>query len=303
VTKNVFRAAEVILGGERIYIDAPETSFRGGADIPEALDDIEEYTGPTADDLRREAELFRAGWEEEKEHMLTSARLEAEKIVQDARLDAEEHLSGKKTDAQTLLTEAQEEAARLTAEAQAAAEEIVKTAKDSAAAVEEKARTEGFTKGREEGWQEGRAEAQRIIERLHLVLSKVIEKRSDIMKESEAQIIKLIILIARKVVKVISENQKSIVINNTIEALQKLKTKADISIRVNLEDTALMTEHIKDIIERVENVKNISILEDSTVGKGGCIVETDFGEIDARIASQLQEIEDRILELSPVKSL
>ena len=35
---------------------------------------------------------------------------------------------------------------------------------------------------------------------------------------------------------------------------------------------------------------------------GGTIIETDFGEIDARIASQLQEIEDRILELMPVRA-
>ncbi|HKK47655.1 MAG TPA: flagellar assembly protein FliH, partial [Alkalispirochaeta sp.] len=28
----------------------------------------------------------------------------------------------------------------------------------------------------------------------------------------------------------------------------------------------------------------------------------DFGEIDARIASQLREIEDRILELTPIKT-
>jgi flagellar assembly protein FliH len=42
-------------------------------------------------------------------------------------------------------------------------------------------------------------------------------------------------------------------------------------------------------------------MEDSTVDRGGCIIETDFGEIDARIAAQLREIEDRILELAPIQ--
>jgi hypothetical protein len=38
------------------------------------------------------------------------------------------------------------------------------------------------------------------------------------------------------------------------------------------------------------------------VDKGGCIIETDFGEIDARISSQLAELESKILEISPMRS-
>ncbi len=32
-----------------------------------------------------------------------------------------------------------------------------------------------------------------------------------------------------------------------------------------------------------ENAKKMQIVEDSTVDRGGCVIETDFGEIDARI--------------------
>ena len=52
----------------------------------------------------------------------------------------------------------------------------------------------------------------------------------------------------------------------------------------------------------VEGVKSIKILEDSTVDRGGCIIETDFGSLDARISSQLHEIEERILELIPIQA-
>jgi flagellar assembly protein FliH len=43
-------------------------------------------------------------------------------------------------------------------------------------------------------------------------------------------------------------------------------------------------------------------VEDTSVDEGGCVIETDFGEIDARIASQLAELEAKILEISPIKS-
>jgi flagellar assembly protein FliH len=105
------------------------------------------------------------------------------------------------------------------------------------------------------------------------------------------------------VVKVLSENQKSVVMNNVLQALKKVKGRGDVTIRVNLADLKLTADHASAFISRVESIKNIQVLEDSTVEPGGCIVETDFGAIDARISSQLNELEQKILEISPVKTV
>ena len=91
--------------------------------------------------------------------------------------------------------------------------------------------------------------------------------------------------------------------NNIVHALRKVKGRGDVTIRVNLADLELTTEHTNDFIQAVENIKNISVVEDSSVDRGGCIVETDFGAIDARISSQLTELEQRILEISPIKTI
>ena len=107
----------------------------------------------------------------------------------------------------------------------------------------------------------------------------------------------------RKVVKIMSENQKSVIMANVVQALKKVKGRGDVTLRVNLADIKLTTDHVKDFINQVENIKNISIVEDSSVDRGGCIVETDFGAIDARIASQLSELETKILAISPIKTV
>jgi flagellar assembly protein FliH len=103
------------------------------------------------------------------------------------------------------------------------------------------------------------------------------------------------------VIKVLSENQQNVVINNVVQALRKLQEKSDVVVRVNLKDVKLTTEHAEDMLRMVENVENITVVEDVSVDAGGAIIETDFGEIDARISSQLREIEDRIVELSPIR--
>jgi flagellar assembly protein FliH len=86
-----------------------------------------------------------------------------------------------------------------------------------------------------------------------------------------------------------------------VQALRKLKARGNILIRVNLIDLKLTTEHIKDFIRMAEGANDMQVVEDSTVEPGGCVIETDFGEINARISSQLAELEDKILAISPIK--
>ncbi|MFQ3619995.1 MAG: flagellar assembly protein FliH [Spirochaetales bacterium] len=298
MAKNVFRPYEIIQGKEKIFIKPPEI-FKPKEEVEE-ISEVEEYTGPTAEDLRREAELFRAQWEKEKEAMITSAQKEAQRIVQEAEQKAFEIIQKKNEEASLIRKEAEEEAERIIEQARQKAEEILTEAKVRAASEEMEIKKKAREEGREEGFNAGKAEVERLIERLHVILSKAIEKRNEILTETEAQIVHLILQIARKVVKVISENQKNIVMNNVLQALRKLKSKSDITIRVNLKDLQLVTEHAKEIVDLIENVKSVTVLEDASVDPGGCIIETDFGEIDARIATQLKEIEDRILQLTPI---
>jgi len=161
---------------------------------------------------------------------------------------------------------------------------------------------QGRIEGKNDGFQDGKAEVDRLIERTQTVLERAQEKRGQILSETEKEIIDLVLLISRKVIKVISENQRDVIISNVTEALRKVKAKGNVLIRVNLLDLKLATEHKQDFIKLMENAQDVNIVEDSSVDQGGCIIETDFGEIDARIASQLMELENKILEISPIKS-
>lgn len=143
---------------------------------------------------------------------------------------------------------------------------------------------------------------QRLTDRLHTIINKTMDRRQEILSETEQQIVDLVLLMTRKVVKVISENQRNVVVSNVVHALRKVKGRGDVVIRVNLADVKMTTEHIQNFISAAENIKNITVVEDSTVDQGGCIIETDFGAVDARIASQLNELEQKILEISPIKT-
>ncbi len=305
MSKNVFRSGEVQYKRHKVFLKPPEPAgSRRGAVQPlkevEPIPKAEEYTGPTAEQLRKEAEHFKEQWETEKQEMIDAARAEAEKIVQEAEEEAFRQIREKTEQANQTKKDAEEEAERTAAAAQQEHNRTIADAQEEARKIVEEARKRGYEEGREEGIEAGKEELRRVIERFHVILSKAIERRNEIIAESEGQVISLVLSIAKKVIKVISENQKNVVINNIVQSLKRLQQKSDVIVRVNLADIEIATRHKADILKTAERVENITIAEDSTVDPGGCIIETDFGEIDARISSQLREIEDRILEITPI---
>jgi flagellar assembly protein FliH len=303
--KNVFRSGEVQLKQHKVFLRPPDPVMPRGAARPvplEPVELVEEYSGPTADQLRREAEAFRENWESEKEEMIAAARAEAERITSEAEDEAFRQIREKTEEATSTRKEAEEAAEEMRVAAEQERDRIIAEAEERARVIEQEAWQRGEKEGREAGIETGKAEVQRVIDRFHVVLSKAIERRNEIIQESENQVVALVLTIAKKVIKVISENQKNVVINNIVQSLQKLQQKSDVIVRVNLADLEIATKHKEDILKMAERVQTITIAEDSTVDPGGAIIETDFGEIDARIASQLREIEDRILELSPIKA-
>jgi flagellar assembly protein FliH len=301
MAKAVFRATEIVALTSKYALEAPGTAV-SEAERVEEIEPLEEYSGPSVDDMRREAEAFKADWEREKEAMIASAKVEADAIVKSAEAAAFEEVKHKTDQAQKIKREAEEQARELVDQAQKKIKELESEAIGRVEAVTKEAQKKGFNQGREDGFKEGQAEVERLVNRVHVILEKAMEKRGEILDQTESQVIELVLLIAKKVVKVISENQKNVVINNIGQALRKLKTKSDVIVKVNLADLQLATEHAKDFVEMAENAKRLTIVEDTSIDRGGCIIETDFGEIDARIASQLRELEEKILDISPIKA-
>lgn len=300
MAQTVFRPAEVNNTKGEVVLQFTKNF---APPVEEKVEEVPEYTGPTADDLRKEAEAFKLQWEDEKAKMLAKAQADADQIVKNAEDAAFAQVKHQSDQAAIIKSQAQKEAQDIVEKAKAEAQDIISNAKIEEKSIFEKSKSEGFKAGHEEGYKAGNEEVQRLVERIHKMIEAVQAKRQEILDNTEQQIVNLVILIARKVVKIMSENQKSVIMSNVLQALKKVKGSGDVTLRVNLADVKLTTEHIKDFIRQVENIKNISVVEDSSVEKGGCIVETDFGAIDARISSQLNELETQILNISPIKTV
>jgi len=301
MAKNVFRPAEIKKTEDTVVLKLSKNFAPPEEETEEEATPV--YTGPTPEEMQQEVEKMRADIEAERQRILSQAKAEADEIIKNAEKTAFEEIKRKTDQAAIVKQKSENDASEIIKDAENKSLEIIQDGEKQREKTLGDAYKEGYDKGNEDGYKEGRQEANRLIERLHVIIDKTLDRRQAILDETEQQIVELVLLISRKVVKVISENQRSVVMQNVLQALRRVKGRGDVTIRVNLADVELTAEHTKDFMQAVESVKNITVAEDSSVEKGGCIIETDFGAIDARISSQLNELETKILEISPIKTV
>ncbi len=185
-------------------------------------------------------------------------------------------------EAETILREAQAEAARLLVEARA-----------QAAEVERQARERGLTEARIAA----EAESSRAIEPLREQLARTIEEvstlRADISAHAERDLVRLAIEVAKKIVhrEVTADSEVALTLARVV--LARVHNRALAKLHLHPDDYAYISEHT----DRLPSGSCVELVEDRAVGRGGCFVETDMGDTDARIERQFEEIERSFLAL------
>lgn len=148
----------------------------------------------------------------------------------------------------------------------------------------EKSKKQGFQKGYEEG------------------LSSVTEKimsfekmKEEFYEGAEENIIKLVMMVAEKVIgKIVLEHSQAIK-SIVMQALEK-SLGEKITIKLSPEDYKTIMVSESEFKELLDKTKRINFKEDDSISQGGCVVETEVGTIDARLETQLKAIR-KALEL------
>ena len=295
LSKPVFKSANVAQLTNKVSLEVPVPVVQ-----KMELEEEEEYQGPSIEEIEREIARLREEGEKELDEMRRQAEKDFEQIKIDAENNAFDRIKRATEEARQKTQEAEIKARDIVSEAEIKSKEMLIEVEQKISDIETQSRDRGYEAGRNKGYDEGKEEVTRLVNSLNKIISATIDRRGEIIKNVEKQLVMIVVLIARKVVKSISEHQRGVVMHNIREALSKVRGRTDVVVRVNIEDLELTTVHKDELMKMVEDIKNVTILEDSTVDRGGCIIETDFGNIDARIASQFEAIEERIKEIMPI---
>ncbi|MCD2308925.1 flagellar assembly protein FliH [Borreliella burgdorferi] len=282
IAKPVFESLEIKEKEGKVYDIESQIS-----NLKEELQLLRDEKLQLEEELAKRQELAKEEVQIESKRLIEEAKAKANEVLEAAKQEADLLQKEAIYKKESIETESNAEIERLAREY----EEKLKTDLEIAIA---KGREEGYSKGYESGFED----FDKVMRKLHAIIASLIAERKGILESSGGQIVSLVMQIAIKVIKRITDSQKDIVLENVNEVLKRVKDKTQITIRVNLDDLDIVRHKKSDFISRFDIIEKLEIIEDPNIGKGGCIIETNFGEIDARISSQLDKIEEKFKNFS-----
>jgi len=181
------------------------------------------------------------------------------------------------------------------------ADEELKTIQTQKEEIIIQAKKQGHSEGLELGKIQGK---QQLLQKLNNCLQKIEEtkiilenkvkefiiREEEVLKTSEGEMLKAVIVIAEKIVKKISREDKVLCLHLIKEAAKKIKDTQEVVLRVNPADYEIINKEKNKITELLKGVGNLKIIADEEINSGGVVLETSEGKIDANISSQMQEI-------------
>lgn len=158
----------------------------------------------------------------------------------------------------------------------------------------EEAYKNGYSDGFQMGTAKGQEEAARISGEFNQLITDVRNQRGEIFRQAELEIVELALAIARKIISVHAELMPDIVIDSARKAVKLLLDRTSLVVKVAPEQETFIRENLDRLYEMDDRIQKIDIETDRRVGPGGCMLDTESGNVDARIETELQNIEDAL---------
>jgi flagellar assembly protein FliH len=159
------------------------------------------------------------------------------------------------------------------------------------AALERDAFTKGYAQGERAGVEVGGKRAEAMLRRLAQTLEELSGLRDTMVRQTERELVQLAVAIARRIL------QREVSVDPELTAalahiaLERLGGATPATVRLHPDDYATVTSgHAMPFGGR-----QVEILPDPSVARGGCVVESAFGSIDASVDAQIDEIARAVL--------
>jgi flagellar assembly protein FliH len=158
------------------------------------------------------------------------------------------------------------------------------------AALEREAFAKGYAQGERAGIEAGGKRAEAMLRRVAQTLTDLAGLRDTLIQQTERQMVQLAITIARRIVMREVSLDPELIAAMAHVALKKLGTSAPATIRLNPEDYTVVAHDG----ERWGGGQ-VNVVPDPAITRGGCLVESEFGRIDASIDRQFDEMTRALL--------
>jgi flagellar assembly protein FliH len=140
---------------------------------------------------------------------------------------------------------------------------------------------DAYIQGEKAGHEMGMKKVEPLVKRLNGDIALLSLLKEDLFKKSEKLSVELALVFAEAIVLKECAENRDIVINMAKKALEICEEKSGITIRMRREDV----QHISE-----DQIYPLKVIPDDTLKEPGFIIETNFGDIDGTITTQINEL-------------
>lgn len=154
-------------------------------------------------------------------------------------------------------------------------------------------------KGLAEGIRTAEQAYREKLGRLEAQAASLATERQEFFDRIEAELVRLSIVIAEKVIGRELELAPETVLDIVRSAMKRLRERENLRLSVNPRDLDTVKNARDDLISAVDGVRKLEVVEDRRVDPGGCVIESPSGTLDARMKTQIDEISRALGEAVP----
>ncbi len=195
------------------------------------------------------------------------------------------------------LEKARREAAMILLEAEMESERILAQARDKIVMEAEDAQR----RAREQGYAEGEKQAQQQYQALIAESEETLEAARSEYRQSmaamEADMVELVLDIARKAVGKQIDTQPDTILSVIRSALDDVTPTESVVVKVSSEDHEYVMAHLDRLIATLPFLCELDIRKDASLSRGGCVIDTGRGTVDGSVETRMRQIEDAMRAL------
>ena len=190
----------------------------------------------------------------------------------------------------------EERAARIMAGARSEADRVLEDARAEAQMIRRRAREEGREEGRQAGMEQAMRKYEDVLGIMTGAADAIVSQADALVRASERDIARLAVAVAGKVIQRSVEQDPEIVLEIARAAISQTEGTRSVVLRVSPKDMELVLSSHDELVKSSPDLRNLKVVEDPRIERGGCVVEMEVGHVDARVDEQLSEIERVFME-------
>jgi flagellar assembly protein FliH len=159
------------------------------------------------------------------------------------------------------------------------------------AALEREVFTKGYAQGERAGAEAAAARGDAMVRRLAQTLEELGTLRAGLMHKSERELVRLAVAIATRVIHREISLDRELLLAMARVAVDRLGDVTSATIYLHPEDFAATASARGGAF----STGMVRVMADPAVHRGGCLVESNFGQIDLGIGAQVDEIANALL--------